>query len=85
MLKKLLIITLILISGLSPALVAGAAVTDKTQSQLSVTATTDWPMAGANPGADFAEHRRCQPRRFSPGVVDGHRAAHSQQDTGYCG
>ena len=49
MLKKLLIVTLILVSGLSPALSAGASATNTTQSTLAVTAGADWPMAGANP------------------------------------
>src|SRR5512143_916905 len=48
MLKKLLIVTLILASGLSLALTAGASAPDKTVSTQSVTAAGDWTMAGAN-------------------------------------
>ncbi len=49
MLKKLLIVTLILVSSLSPTLTAGATITTKIDSTLAVTVGTDWPMAGANP------------------------------------
>ncbi len=49
MFKKLLIVAMILVIGLSSTLTAGAAVTNQTPSTLAVTAGTDWPMAGANP------------------------------------